>query len=262
MALVPTAIPSLGIPRVLNGNGELVTLAEFETSTTVPYGTAAMLEGSRHRVAFQAKYLLDGSPHDPLAYEREYQILQARLACIRAVFVTRDRIRKENNALLRRAVAAVAAEAAATAAATAAAVIAAMTPLLTDDYLSAWTGVPPWRLYTRGTAASQPTSTAVFAPLGNAVFPGVWGPAAGAGGQNNGTWGQGAGWGAAQRTSRLQSHRPLHHRRLRRYGPIHVTGRPRDPPRRRYRSARAIRRSEMRARRQRELMDVAARWGH
>ncbi|KAJ7435886.1 hypothetical protein B0H11DRAFT_1937122 [Mycena galericulata] len=258
MALVPTVLPTLGVPRVLNGNGELVTPAEYATSTTVPYGTAAMLEGSRYRVAFQAKFLLDAYPPDPLAYERAHRILQARLACIRAVFVTRDRIRKENTALVRSAVATVAAAAAAAAAA----VCAAMTPLLSDEYLSAWTGVPPWRLYTWGTAASQPTSTAVLAPIGNAVFPGVWGPAAGAGVQNNGEWGQGGGWGEWQRPRRLQSHRPLHHRRLRRYGPIHVTARPRDPPRRRYRSTRAIRRSEIRARRHRELLDVAARWGH
>ncbi|KAJ7859271.1 hypothetical protein B0H13DRAFT_1901520 [Mycena leptocephala] len=98
-------------------------------------------------------------------------------ACTQAIYITMVRITEGETYLRDREEAAAAVHAE------------AMGPLLTDNYLSAWFNITPWRLHTWGTKAVQLSPTALS--MGQLVGPGVTGWGSGSGIQaisGNGAW--------------------------------------------------------------------------
>ncbi|KAJ7727806.1 hypothetical protein DFH07DRAFT_970021 [Mycena maculata] len=239
--LVPRVNPFLGIPRVQDRNGALVTIPEYlaQISNPITYSAAANIEQAELRLEFETRYPY-APPHpdrhaETPSFRQDRALLEARLACSRAIWYLRDYYRMYNNRLL--AIAArneAAAAAAAILAASAAIFDDAVSDLRTDEYLAAWHACPSWQVRSWGIAAAPLASTAISAPLPNTSFPGVWGTGTGTGwgtghawlNANGNPWGPGTGW------ADVVPFGPRHpqSRRLRRVGRKRIGAFFRDPP--------------------------------
>ncbi|KAJ7802263.1 hypothetical protein B0H13DRAFT_1931964 [Mycena leptocephala] len=156
-----------------NGWGQIIPTSEFHEDTEPHWNPAPVhlrylnrltsLQSSSLKTDFWGKY-----PHWPLhparaaqttQFQRDMAFLLGQLACTQAIYITMVRITEGETYLRDREEAAAAVHAE------------AMGPLLTDNYLSAWFNITPWRLHTWGTKAVQLSPTALS--MGQLV--GAWG---------------------------------------------------------------------------------------